>query len=63
MTTPSTDSLICRYTQDVIVHGDGKKRDILFLGDESGSVGWVNYEKIKNHFKVMEPKPEFLNYY
>ena len=28
-------------------------RDILLIADESGSVGWVNFEKIKTSFKVV----------
>uniref|UniRef100_H2ZJ91 VWFA domain-containing protein n=1 Tax=Ciona savignyi TaxID=51511 RepID=H2ZJ91_CIOSA len=28
-------------------------RDILLLGDESGSIGWYNFEKMKNAFKAV----------
>jgi len=45
--------MICRYTRSVLGYdGNDKQRDIMLLGDESGSVGRVNYEKIKEHFKV-----------
>ena len=28
-------------------------RDLLLIADESGSIGWINFEKIKINFKVV----------
>jgi len=53
----ANDSVLCRYTREFLGYGGNRnRRDILLLGDESGSIGWINYEKIKTHFKVSEDR-------
>lgn len=45
--------IACQFTESFLGYDSGsKQRDILLLGDESGSIGWINYEKIKKVFKV-----------
>ncbi|XP_039268027.2 uncharacterized protein LOC120343026 isoform X1 [Styela clava] len=48
------EKTICRFTEEVLGYKKNhRKRDLLLIGDESGSIGWVNFAKIKENFKAI----------
>jgi len=47
------ESVLCRFVRNYLGYNKNPRmRDMLLLADESGSIGWYNFEKIKNTFKV-----------